>query len=131
MKLDIKVSPLSGGGGKQEVQIRAEEVHSSMFSTLLTARCENPDLEVMNEPVDPNTCSKVEDSDKDTYLEGELAPHQKHSISMEVSFNIVSNFHFFPCIFCSKLTWTDKFCFPNSILACVQTFELTVSFSTL
>ncbi|XP_022849273.1 uncharacterized protein LOC111371486 isoform X1 [Olea europaea var. sylvestris] len=78
-----------GGGGKQEVQIRAEEVHSSMFSTLLTARCENPDLEVMNEPVDPNTCSKVEDSDKDTYLEGELAPHQKHSISMEVGASVM------------------------------------------
>ncbi|KAL2493126.1 putative eukaryotic LigT [Abeliophyllum distichum] len=53
------------------------------------ARCENTDPEVVNKPVDPNTCPIAEGSDKDRSLEGELAPHEKHSISMEVGASVM------------------------------------------
>lgn len=87
--MSTQSSASEGSGEKQEVQIRVEEAHRSISSTLLTARCENPDSEVVNKPVDPNTCSKAEGSDKDAYLDGELAPHQKHSMSMEVGVSLM------------------------------------------
>ncbi|KAL2516214.1 putative eukaryotic LigT [Forsythia ovata] len=61
----------------------------STQSSSSEARCENADPEVVNKPVDPNTCSIAEGSDKDRSLEGELASQEKHSISMEVGASVM------------------------------------------
>lgn len=75
---------LSGDGERVMLQNRLEEVHHATSSTVSKTDCENSNIEVFDEPLDPDTRPVVDSGKIDVSLEENLIPPEKHLLSMEV-----------------------------------------------
>lgn len=84
---------LSGDGERAMLQNRLEEVHHATSSTevhhatsstVSQADCEKSNIEVFDEPLDPDTRPVVDSGKIDVSHEENLIPPKKHILSMEV-----------------------------------------------